>query len=143
MQDRVPALVFGALLLVTGGSMLLAQRRAAHQVRESTGPDEDAGFLARRVRRRSQVAGMILLIGVMIPLGDSLIPWRNAPGTFAVYWLIVIGLAVWTGLLAVGDLVATRAQVTQELNRLHRRKLELRDVAQQLQNGDREKRTDH
>jgi len=127
MDNPVPAAIFGGLLMITGIVMLLVQRKQTQKVEPF--PDDQA-FFQRRMRRRSQVAGMILLVGIMIPVGDSLISWKNAPGTFAVYWMIVIGLAVWIGLLAVGDMAATRAQMARELNRLHRSQLELHRVAQ-------------
>ncbi|WP_437224342.1 hypothetical protein SH661x_003588 [Planctomicrobium sp. SH661] len=129
MNNPIPALVFGVLLLLVGAAMLRSQRRGRRDA-DNALTGEERKFLSLRVRRRNQVAGMIILIGIMIPVGDSLIPWKNAPGTFAVYWMIVIGLALWTGLLAVGDMAATRAHMARELNRLHRSQLELHRVAQ-------------
>jgi hypothetical protein len=130
MNNPVPAIVFGGFLLLIGGVMLWLQRRAKIEA-DNALTNEERSFLRRRIRRRVQIAGMIVLIALMIPVGDSLIPWQNAPGTFAVYWSIVMGLALWTGLLAVGDMAATRAQMARELNRLHRKQLEIHRVAQQ------------
>lgn len=135
MNNPWPALVFGGLLLLTGGMMLFAQRKAAAAA-EQEPQEETRQFLRRRSRRRSQVAGMILLIGVMIPVGDSLINWIRAPATFGVYWTIVLGLAFWTGLLAVGDMAATRAQMARELNRLHRSQLELHSLAKRVRQSE-------
>jgi hypothetical protein len=136
MHDRIPALIFGGCLIIVGVLMLLAQRRARRDLAQGTTSTGEQAYLNKRARRREQVAGMILLIGIMIPLGDSLIPWEKAPATFAVYWLIVIGLAAWTGLLAIGDLFATRAFMSIELNRLHRKQVELENAAQQLKRGE-------
>lgn len=143
MEQTLPALVFGALLLLAGGLMMASQRRAWRQLQASEAPLADQRFQRRRIRRRSNVAGMILLIGVLIPVGDSLIPWKSKPGTFAVYWIIVLALAIWTILLALGDLAATRAQMMNELNQLHRRQLELRKLARTLKNEPGDRPGDH
>jgi hypothetical protein len=136
MNSFIPALVFGGCLIIAGVLMILAQRRAQREIAGGTISAAEQAYLNKRIRRREQVAGMILLIGVMIPLGDSLIPWEKAPATFAVYWMIVIVLAAWTGLLAIGDLFATRAFMSIELNQLHRKQVELENAAQQLKRGE-------
>lgn len=134
MDNPIPAAIFGGLLLLTGMIMLISQRRAVTETDQGNSKDE-RNYLQHRARRRTQVAGMIILVGVMIPVGDSLISWKNAPGTFAVYWMIVIGLACWIGLLALGDMAATRAYMARELNRLHRSELELHRVAQRARDS--------
>lgn len=134
MNNPIPALLFGGFLLVTGIVMLVMQRKGWAQLQGAGVPQRELKYHRRQYLRRSQIAGMILLIGAMIPLGDSLIPWEKAPGTFAVYWLIVLILAMWTGLLGIGDLVSTRLHGSDELNRLHRQEMQLRDAADRLQN---------
>lgn len=143
MEQRIPAIVFGGLLLLVGGIMLFVQRRSRSELLRLDASPEDHRFLARRVRRRTQVAGLIVLIGFMIPIGDSLIPWRQAPGTFGVYWTIVIALAVWTAILAMGDIASTRAHMATELNRLHRHKLELRTIARKLKQAPNDGNSDN
>ena len=143
MDNRIPGLVFGIFLLVVGSFMLAAQRKAARKLQSEPLSKQDRQFFTNRVRRRSQVAGMILIIGIMIPVGDSLIPWDRALGTFAVYWLIVIGLALWTMLLAVGDIAATSAHTSVELNELQRRRLELENAAQKLRQARQNGSPDH
>lgn len=135
MDSQIPAILFGALLLIVGITMLIYQRRARAEADNSL-TNEERRFLRRRIQRRNQVAGMILIIGVMIPVGDSLIDWRHAPGTFAIYWVVVIGLAIWSGLLGIADMAATRAHMARELNRLHRSKLEIHRLAQQARKPD-------
>lgn len=135
MNNPVPAIVFGGFLLLTGVFMVWLQRRAKVEA-DNALTNEERSFLQKRIRRRIQIAGMIILIALMIPVGDSLIPWQNAPGTFAVYWSIVMGLALWTGLLAIGDMAATRAQMARELNRLHRKQLEIHKVAREAKKID-------
>jgi hypothetical protein len=141
MADRLPALIFGLGLLLVGVTMLSFQRRHG-QAPAGPATDVQSRFLRRRARRRTQMAGMIVLIGVMIPLGDSVIPWHDAPATFAVYWLIVIGLALWTALLGMGDLISTRTQMLSELSRLKQQENQLRDAARRLQQLNQSRKPD-
>lgn len=132
MNNPIPALAFGAFLLVVGGAMLAVQRKASRNVDDQAENKREHRFLSRRIRRRTQVAGLILLIGLMIPVGDMLIPWEKRPGTFAVYWIVVIGLAVWTIVLAMGDIASTRMHVSMELSQLRRQQRELEEAARRL-----------
>lgn len=132
IDDRIPGLVFGLLLIGGGIGMLRAQRLAARKLSAAEASIGERRFLTSRIRRRSQVAGMILLIGIMIPVGDSLIPWKRSPATFAIYWMIVIGLAFWTMLLAVADMAATRIHTTAQLNDLRRQQTQLEQAARAI-----------
>ncbi|WP_437200747.1 hypothetical protein [Planctomicrobium sp. SH664] len=132
MDDRLPALLFGSALILGAVGLLVAQYRGRQRISEVVDSRERT-YLQRRSSRRSQIAGMILLIGVMIMAGDSLMTnWRKAPMTFGVFWLTVILLALWVGLLAMGDLLATRSFMRRELSQLERRQLELEKLAQGL-----------
>jgi hypothetical protein len=133
MDTSLPALAFGGCLMLLGASMIYAQQRGLRLLAADPLETPEAKFLRRRGRRRTQVAGMIVLIGAMIAAGDSLFRWQNAPGTFAVYWMIVLALAIWTGAISLADMAATRAHMTTELNRLRRQELALKEVAQKLQ----------
>jgi len=132
IDDRIPGLIFGALLLLIGGTMLTLQLRAAKQLSDPDLSDRDRKFLGTRNRRRMQVAGMIILIGLMIPVGDSIINWREHPATFGIFCLIILVLACWTGLLAVSDMVSTRLYASAQLNRYERQCAELEKAANQL-----------
>lgn len=132
--NPIPELIFGTLLALLGILMLLAQRKAGAR---PTGEDlqpHDAKFIRNQTRRRMQVAGMISIIGIMIACG-ALIPWEKALATFAVYWMIVLGLAFWTILLAFADLAATRLHSSMELNQINRQKNELERMAQQIRDA--------
>jgi hypothetical protein len=64
---------------------------------------------ARRLRRRLQVSGLLILAGVLIPLGDMLPFFRKSPVAFTLFWLAILGLVCWIMLLALGDFAAARA----------------------------------
>ncbi|WP_437185377.1 hypothetical protein SH668x_002480 [Planctomicrobium sp. SH668] len=137
MDNPIPAIAFGLILVVIAVTMMRSLRGSRQEAENSLNKDERR-YLLNRARRRSQVAGMILIIGVMIPIGDSLIDWKEAPGTFAVYWIIVMTLALWAGLLAIGDMTATRAFMARELNRLHRHQMDLHEMARQAASAQNE-----
>lgn len=137
MDNPIPAVVFGAFLLLVGGGLLAAEVWAGRRRRGAAMERSEQAYYHRRHRRRLQVAGLILLIGVMIPVGDSLIPWEQAATTFAVYWLIVLGLAFWTILLAVGDMLSTKLYADATMNRIHAQRLELEQTAERLRRSNR------
>lgn len=112
--------------------MLRGQKKADRELSAGKYEQVERNYLRKRIRRRTQVAGMILLIGIMIPIGDAFIPWQNALATFAVYWIIVLILAFWTILLAFADIAATKTHSSVELSRLERQKKELEHMAQQI-----------
>ena len=140
--DDIPGLVFGAFLVILAIFMVRAQRKARAEISSTTDDPSEMRFLQNRVRRRTQVAWMIGLIGVMIPIGDSLIDWEGAFVTFALYWLIVMGLACWVGVLALGDMAATHAHSAIELNLLKHQQQELERVAEQLRKQQNQSSTD-
>ncbi len=132
--NPIPELVFGTALFLLGIFMLLAQRKSGSRLTDEDLQQNEGKFLRNQIRRRMQVAGMIAIIGVMIACG-ALIPWEKALATFAIYWMIVLGLAFWTILLAFADLAATRLHSSLELNQMNRQKQELERVAQQIRDA--------
>lgn len=136
----IPGLLFGGFLIVLSLFMLFVQRRAFHELGENEVEGRERDFLLRRIRRRTQVAGMILIIGIMIPVGDTLIPWQKAVATFAIYWIIVIILALWTILLAFADMAATQMHTSVELTKLQHQQENLRRVAEQLRQSQNEQK---
>lgn len=131
-NPEVPGLIFGGILMLLAVIMLWLQRKAARELRQSDESPLEVRFLQNRIRRRTQVAGLIGMIGLMIPIGDSLIDWRKAAATFALYWLIVLGLAFWTILLAFADIAAIKTHSSIELNQIKRKQRELESVAEHL-----------
>lgn len=136
----IPGLIFGGCLIALGCSMLWAQKKNFQSLSSSETDRREHDFLLKRARRRFQVAGLILIIGIMIPVGDALIPWQKAVATFAIYWIIVIVLALWTILLALADIAATRMHTSIELTRLQNQQQNLERVAQQLREAQKQEK---
>lgn len=110
--------------------------------------EADQKFLRRRFRRRMQASGLLVLIGIILPLGDFIL--SEAMGDagrmpklagFAAYVILVLLLAVWVVLLAVGDMASTKVHTTVSLNRIRaeQRKLEREaaDLRSQIANDRR------
>lgn len=133
MENQLPAIIFGAFLIAAGAAMLVYQLRNRETRAEDFKLDpHDRRYFEVRNRRRIQVAGLILIIGVMIPVGDSLIPWQRAATTFAIYWMLVLALSFWTILLAFGDMLATRMHTRVSIDRLRAQQRDLEAAAAQL-----------
>ncbi len=136
---------FGGALLVAGLWMMRSHSRAWQAQKTDAELDEsEIRFFRRRFRRRMQASGMMALIGILLPIGDWVDLFRPAPGWFAAYWGMVLLLVMWLFLLAIGDMVSTRAHAAVALNRIkaQQRQLEqeavaLRKQASTGQNGSR------
>ncbi len=123
MGDSVPALVFGGVLILMGGGS------AWHQWRYRQPPDDGDDLTRqhaiRKLRRRLQVSAMLVLVGILIPLGDMLPFFRREPVAFVIFWLGVLLLAGWIGLLAFADMASTKAHLSRAQRRLAQQKLQL------------------
>ena len=69
---------------------------------------EEIDFRRRQLRRRTQTSAMLGLVGIGMLVGRLLIVWRAHPTLILLFWLGVVLLVLWLGLLAVADMVATR-----------------------------------
>lgn len=138
---EIPALIAGSLLIVFGGGYLarhVSARKA--QLADPLASEEDSAFERAQFRRRVQTSGLICLIGVLILVGDLVIPWgRNGRGDkvaatfwFAIYWGGVILIALWVMLLALGDFAAIRTNSQGKLSRLRAAQRSLMREAERL-----------
>lgn len=99
-----PTLLFSAAL-VFGSLVLLAWHVKAWREADHGGLSaRDYEFFRRQFRRRMQSSGMLGIIGLLI-LGHL---WVRDNSMLALYWTGVLGLLVWTVLLAASDFAASR-----------------------------------
>lgn len=120
------AMLFGAALVIGGILLLRWHRRSWNKQRaEKAATERDLRHFHRQYLRRMQVAVMLVLLGVLIPLGVTGIDWRPRPGWWAAYWLFVLALTLWMACLAVGDMLSQRAYAMAELAKVRRRHREL------------------
>ncbi|MBI3865797.1 MAG: hypothetical protein HY290_28320 [Planctomycetia bacterium] len=108
MNNLVPSLVAGAALIVVGCGLIwwhLSTR--ATQCGDAALSDSDRLYFARQFRRRVQISLLVILLGVMIPVGDSLMQ-RDHPRFWTWYWIAVLMIALWIMALAALDWLSFR-----------------------------------
>ena len=133
MVERLPALIFGLLLVAGGAVMLWSHVNTWRRRREdATLSDQDRQYYHRQYRRRVQVSGLVVVIGIMLPIGDLEGPWKDNPGWWAMYWFVVLALALWIMLLAFGDLASTRSYSQAAMSRLREQQRALEQEAARL-----------
>jgi hypothetical protein len=121
-----PALVVGAVLVGLGVVLIVSHVRTWHDQRTDPALDEaDRLYYQRRFRRRVQVSGMLALIGVLIAVGDTLLPLQRQPLWTTLYWIGVLLLLGWVILLGFGDFWSTAARAKIEMARMRQRRREL------------------
>lgn len=102
---------------------------------QNTGDDRERRHYRLQFRRRIQVSTLLILLGVLIPLGDWLMVQRRNPLGITILWMIVLALALWIMLLAALDWLSTRMHVRATraaLSGLARKQRELEAEAERL-----------
>jgi hypothetical protein len=100
----LPTLLFAAGLVLTSLLLMAWHVKSWREADHGGLSERDAEFFRRQCRRRLQTSSMLGIIGLLI-FGHLWIPDNT---TLAIYWIGVIGLLVWTVLLAAGDFAASR-----------------------------------
>lgn len=127
IAEQYLGLAVGAALVLLGLIMVVSHRRSwKKQQHDAEISDLDLGYYNRRYYRRLQTSGLLILIGILIAVGDTVIAWREAPGMFVAYWGLVLALAVWVILLALADLAATNHHSRTAIRAARQRHEELR-----------------
>lgn len=144
MQNNIWVSLGVGLLLAGFGSALISQHIVTWR-RHQDDPDlapPDIDFFRRQFRRRVQTSGMLVLLGLMLPIGDGLLIWGREPRISAAYWLCVLFITLWVMALAAGDWLVTRIHcrgTTAAIEHLNRKKQELEEEVSRLraqrQNG--------
>ena len=124
----LPALIFGAVLVVVAIVMGVFVWRARRELDPVIDGDAGARLHAdRQFRRRMQVSFMLAVIGAMIAIGDQLDKFfGQRPVMFLVWVGAVIILAFWMVLMALGDWLSTitYSEIAKAKLRFERRHLE-------------------
>jgi len=124
----LPALIFGAVLIVMAVLLALFVWRARRDLDEVVEADDRAKLHAnRQFRRRLQISMMLGTIGILIPVGDQLDQlFVQRPHLFFVWVAAVFFLVSWMVLLALGDWLSTitYSEIANAKLHLERRELE-------------------
>lgn len=127
-------LLVGSALLVLSAVLIRMHRRSWRRWQQDRHLAEgERSFYRRQFRRRVQVAILLMVIGVMIAVGDKWIPWQRAPGLFTFYWMLIVVLALWIVMLAIGDQIAGMARARVAASRSRTRLTELRGELERIQ----------
>ena len=128
MDNSSVAVIAGGAVMLVAAAMICSHVRAWRRERDDPQLDDDErAFLARRFRRRMQTSGLLLAIGILIPVGDQLLQLEHQPALFTLYWLAILLATMWIALLAVGDMVSTRVHRRASRARLRRRRRDVRE----------------
>src|SRR5262245_50165886 len=103
------SLAVGITLILLGSALIRWHYTvwSAHRT-DGDSDDREKNHYRTQFRRRVQVSALLILLGIMIPLGDALMELRRAPLFLAWYWFAVLLVAFWVMLLAAFDWLSTR-----------------------------------
>ena len=116
MNDIQASLVFGTGLILLG-LWLIRWHRAAWIAHRDDDTTDERGKLhyRRQYRRRIQVAVLLILLGILLPIGDWLtervVLQRRNVQWVAAFWIAVLCIALWIMLLAALDWLSSRMHV--------------------------------
>lgn len=135
-NNTVPSVIFGALLTVGGCTLLWFHLRAWNRgpFPEIEDPQERARQRLR-FRRRLQIAVLLIVLGITIPVGDTLIGIVRSPLLLTVYVFGVLMVALWLMVLAAFDWISSRPgirAVRAEIAGLERKRRELEEEIARL-----------
>jgi hypothetical protein len=120
-----PALIVAIVLIVFGTSLMASHVRSWRRRRGAIEGNELA-FFEKRYRRRVRIAATFIILGVLIGVGDALLPMhKNQPMAITLYWIGVLVLTGWVMLQGFGDLWSTAAHTGAELSRIRQKRHEL------------------
>ena len=110
MNDVLLTILVSSGLVVLGLSLMVWHLRQNRQHQADPQLDDHARkYFRAQCRRRVQIAGLLLLLGILIPLGDDLfIAWQNFPRAWIMLWMGIGGILLWIMLLAAVDWLASQ-----------------------------------
>ncbi len=127
VDNRWPALIVAVVLVVFGISLMVSHRRTRRRWLGDLHLDEgESQFLQKRYRRRMRIAATFAILGVLIGVGDAVLPiQKKQPLAVTLYWIGVLLLTGWVMLQGFWDLWSTAAYTGAELNRIRQKRREL------------------
>jgi hypothetical protein len=110
VQDNIwVSLIVG--LALAGFGLALIRHHVVAWRRYKLDPEletPDREFFRRQFSRRVQTSGLLVLLGLMLPVGDALLVWGREPLAATFFWLGVLLITLWVMALAAGDWLLTR-----------------------------------
>lgn len=108
-NNWIPSVILGGILVALGLLWMWSHLRTWRAEKRDEAHDEfDRSHYASRFQRRMQTSGMVVLIGILIPVGDVFV-WNWGPWTSTLYWLGILCLALWIAVQAIGDFTSVQS----------------------------------
>lgn len=126
-MEQVTLVLVGGLMLGLALAVLRLQWRRWRELEADPAAEADPAdyaFYLAQSRRRTQMSGMLALMGLGIA-ASPLAPPDELPSLFVGLWVCVSLLACWLGLLAAVDLGAIRRHAARLTARLMNQRGEL------------------
>jgi hypothetical protein len=122
-----PALAVAVALVAIGITLMSFHVRSwRRQQSDPTLEEYDLDYYRRRYRRRMRIAAMLAILGVLIGLGDALVPFQKQhPIPITLYVIGLLLLTGWVMLLGFADFWSTAARGRAELTRVREKRREL------------------
>ena len=140
--ESIATIASGVALVVLGLAFLRRHRRTWRARQSDLLLDENARrYYWRQYRRRLVTSGLIVLLGVLIPVGDMLLERRPAPPAvpLTLFWIGILLLVLLVLLLGFVDLFATGMHARDEISRFYTEKAALERQAEDLRRALRER----
>lgn len=131
-RAEIPGLIVTALLVSVGIFLGFWHWRGWQRIADD--PEEGTEVRWAQIRRRIQVAAMIAWEGVLLCIGDTVLPVLQRGGwmserRMAVWWtvdvMLLLFVALWIGLLAIGDMALTFSRNRVDQLRIRQQQREL------------------
>jgi hypothetical protein len=133
--DIKVSLAFGAALMIAGGALFRWHFAAWDGYRrDATLADRERNFYRTQFRRRVQVAGLIVLMGILVPLLDFVIS-KRLPNMFTALTFGILLVTGWIMILAALDWLSMRVfnrSVRSSLESLAQKRRELEEEVERL-----------
>lgn len=108
MIDIKVSLAFGAALMIVGGALFRWHFAAWDGYRQNTSlADRERNFYRAQFRRRIQVAALIFVMGILVPLLDFVI-FKKSPRWFTALACVILVMTTWIIALAAFDWLSLR-----------------------------------
>jgi MFS family permease len=132
MDDPSVALV-SLFLLGFAAWLMISHVRSwkAYQLQDLDAEDFD--FRRRQYRRRMQTSAMLGILAVALFVGRVLTEWLHSGWFAAVFWIAVILVVGWVGLLALVDAWATKHHFGRQHDRYMIERAKLQAEAHRIQ----------
>ena len=126
MDNRWPALIVAVVLVIFGVFLMASHVRTRRRLRgDSRLEDNDQAFFDQRHRRRMRIAALFVILGILIGVGDALLPMhKQQPLAITLYWIGVLLLTGWVMVLGVGDFWSTAVHTAAEFSRIRQKRQE-------------------